>query len=52
MKRIFLDEYEKSGINDRTKMVAGFTPNADGAVLAIIQNNGKPLIEVQIKCRH
>ena len=51
VKRIFLDEYEKSGISDRTKMTAGFTPDADGAVLAIIRNNGKPLIEVQIKCQ-
>lgn len=51
VKRIFLDEYEKSGIKDRTKMLAGFTPKPDGAMLAIIKNNGKPLIEVQIKCQ-
>jgi len=51
VKRIFLDEYDKGGIKDRTKMIAVFTPVNGGAVLAIIQNNGKPLIEVQIKCQ-
>lgn len=51
VKRIFLDEYGKSGIKDRTKMAAAFTPSADGAMLAIIENNGKPLIEVKIKCQ-
>ncbi len=51
VKRIFLDEYDKGGIKDRTRMIAGFTPVMDGAMLAIIQNNGKPLIEVHIKCQ-
>jgi hypothetical protein len=51
VKRIFLDEYDKSGIKDRTKMIAGFTPDNDGAAVAIIKKNGKTLIEVQIKCR-
>lgn len=51
VKRIFLDEYDKSGIKDRTKMLVAFTPSPDGATLAIIKHNSNPLIEVQIKCQ-
>lgn len=51
VKRIFLDEYDKSGIKDRTKMITGLSLNNDGVAVAIIKKNGKPIIEVQIKCR-
>jgi len=51
VKKIFMDEFGKSGFAMNSQIVAQVKIHADSTALAIIKANGKAIIEVQIKCQ-
>jgi uncharacterized protein (UPF0335 family) len=51
IKRIFMDEFCKSGFSENSRIVPYVKINVESADLALIKANGKAIIEVQIKCR-
>lgn len=51
VKRIFMDEFSKSGFALNAKIVPRVRIKADFTDLSLIKANGKAIIEVQIKCQ-
>lgn len=51
IKRVFLDEFGKSGFPGTSRTGPRFVAGAEYCTLAIIKADGKTVIEVRIKCR-
>jgi len=51
IKRIFMDEFSKSGFAMNSKIVPRVRINPDSTALALVKANGKAIIEVRIKCQ-
>lgn len=51
VKRIFMDEFSKSGFAKNSKIVPRVRINPGSTTLALIKANGKAIIEVRIKCQ-
>lgn len=51
VKRIFVDEFSKSGFAANSQIVPRVRINPESTTLALIKANGKAIIEVRIKCQ-
>ena len=51
IRKIFLDEFSKSGFTADPKITPLVKTETDGSKLALLRANGKAVIEVKILCR-
>jgi len=51
VKRIFMDEFKKSGFSENSGIAPHVKIDADFTELSLLKANGKPVIEVKIKCQ-
>jgi hypothetical protein len=51
VKKIFMDEFSKSGFAKNSQIVPHVRINSESTTLALFKKNGKAIVEVQIKCQ-